>query len=466
MSKKLNRAIWFIDSLRQKIQKPLRNKTQFIDLNVDCKLLILEQMDFASLLSIAQVGKSYSILAADVFRWKFSMKTVILNDDSWLDVRNADDSDYEDSGLVESFGLSIISKTLEIFGLIPKSIEVPQFIFGDTILITKLKMGLTIFKHFGNDIKKLRLFYNYLNSEDSKALSKHINKYCGKSLEEFEINHCSANTLEVMLEPFERVKNVTFGYQLGRMGISTLPLNQLFPQLRRLSLNYIMDLNERYINCHLPHLEHLYVHVGVAKSFHGAHVIENKLETLIKRNPQIQSLTARSISPRFFKTINKFLPNLEYLAIYSFFFENERFHFDKVKKFTMKSSFGSQDNITFSHLEELSINCFDDCDDWFEFLGKHQTLTQFHIEHSTISDQTFEFLAMNLENLLEMSISLIHSTFMAPDTIINFLVNHRKIEKFTLGTCKESDMKIFVEHLGNGWNIEKHGKEVVFLRRN
>lgn len=58
------------------------NGTILTDMNVDCQLLILKELDFVSLINVAEVDEAYSALATNVFKRKFALKIIELRETS------------------------------------------------------------------------------------------------------------------------------------------------------------------------------------------------------------------------------------------------------------------------------------------------------------------------------------------------------------------------------------------------
>lgn len=212
---------------------------RFVDSPADCQLLILEQLDLYSLLSISQTSKELSCLAANVFARKFSKKTVVIGSLTPPD-HYYDDSDNDNS--LEEIGFGILSRTFNIFGWKSKHTEariIPEMIYGNLIEIKEVQLSLKFLRHFGNVIKKLRIYYSYLNVNETIIVSQSLNKYCAKSLFSLEISHGNRNTLKHMTRPFEHMESVYFAHQLYKMENVNVPMNQLFPQIRRLFLQRI-----------------------------------------------------------------------------------------------------------------------------------------------------------------------------------------------------------------------------------
>lgn len=443
--------------------KSQNDKTKLTDLGVESQLSILEQLDFFNLLRVAEVNQHFSILSADVFKRKFSNKMVMMlspSSDYYFD-----DIDYDDS--IENSSQEIISKVLHVIGFGTKPTKIPELVFGDLIRIDDFDLSLKTMKHFGGVMQRLSIYFNYLKSGDSKKISEFINKYCSKSLVHIHIEHCTRNSLEHMTQPFEKVENVNFGLEVEHLENVELSLNQLFPQLRRLSFESILRMSDTYIDGHLPNLEHLNITIAVRQNFEGARVIENNFAKFIGKNTQIRSIAMRNISPNFLKLTTTLLPNLQNITLYGHLFENDNIHFNEnLRKFVVKNGNFAPKNVTFSNLQELSINCYAaDCESWIEFLDKHKNLRQFHIEESQINDVLFTKLTLNLENLEEMSVSLLKGRFISANTIYRFMQDHERLLKFSLKACKPEDEQFLRQELENDWNINKCHRGLSFERK-
>lgn len=456
---------WLTESLKFKgHNNDHGNKTKFTDLCADIIFLIFEELDLYSLLNAAHTNQQLSFFAADTFRRKFGDKTVVIGSLTCPD-HYYDDSD-DDSSL-EGIGFEILSKVFNIFDWkSPEATIIPEMVYGDIIEVKDVELSLKLLKIFGIAIRKLRIYYRYLNSNQSMVVSQFINQFCAESLVHFEVSHCNGNTLNRMTRPFEKLESAYFAHQLDKMESSQFSFDKLFPNLRRLSLGFVKDLNERYIDCHLPNLKHFHLHMGFGETSQKSRTLEKKFERFIRKNPQIESIFLRNLSYQFLSILNVLLPNLKSLFLHTLYFESQMIRFDKLTKLTIRNCLGSPENILFSNLREFSMNCDENCKTWITFFGKHSNLRRLDIVKSNINDETLRNVTKRLTFLQEMSLCLSNGRFIRAETIVELMETHEHLRNFSITPCKMSDEHIFRSKLGSHWKIISNGELLCFEREN
>lgn len=427
-------------------------------MDVDCLLIILEYLDFKSLLNIAQTHKQFSLLAADIFRRKFSQMNIFIDGFSINDNLNA---------LSSKSG--IMSKALRLFGFKRKNSEV--IIIDNQIRIEHFDLLSEILKHFGKVITNLKIrndyFACYFESDVFKNYISLVNEYCSETLVHFSIDYCVKNTLEHMSKPFEQVESVSIGVYLNGIEDNVWPMNELFPQLKSLSLIQMKYLDGYYIDYHFPHLDHLYLYVDVAQDSEASQLIEVNTENLIRKNRMIRYIGLRNISPSFLQMINKQLSHLETLRLFEFNFHDVRIHFKNVTKFEMKDSYGSPDRFTFSKLKELHFNCKEElCNKWINFLSKNENISRLHIGYADINDEALKVLTTILPNLIEMSISFARGIFIYSNTILEFIENHNRLMRFDFEICSGYIEAFLMKELDDEWIITNYHRGLSLRRKN
>lgn len=431
----------------KKREIPQKNETNLDNLIIDCQLIILESLDFLSLLSISQVNRQLWMLAVFVFEKKFSKHTIEIKDGpSWNPTTNSEED-------VNHFVLNIIDiiSYLDPFGT-EEEIDRPPSVsmFDKLIQIHDYTLTLFILKYFGSVIKKLKVDYNFMNLDQSNIINGMINEYCVETLVEIQLNYCDENVMKSFTTPFENVKIVIFGMELGSIGNESLPLDRLFPNIKLLSVAISLALDETFFDFYLPTLERLYFRA----EHQSRDAIESKVEHLIKKNQQNEVL---NVSPKFLQITNQMLPDLESLYLVSFAMDGDSIHFENVKTFFMKNGlYSSPVNISFSVLEELQMSYYDNrFNAWSEFFTKHSNLSRLQIEESIASDihEQFDALTEELKNINE--ISIVCNGPIGIQSIARFLGGQRKkLEKMSLITIPDDDKEILRQRFEAQWNIE------------
>lgn len=421
----------------------LSSKIKLSDLNMDCMLTILDELDFVDLLGIAQVNKYFSILAAEVFRSKFSSNTIVLYNFVYEDERNSDGIYFK------SFERLCIVKREKVHRI--------TMVHDGQIQITDFQTGLKTLKYFGNAIQKLNIYTDDTDTEQSKILSRFLNEYCSESLIELWLDIIKGSAPLFMPKSFNKLTHITFGGFLPKMGRKTPPSNQTFPALTALTLN-LNDKGSDYLNSHFPHLKQL--NIMKLKRI-------DDINNLLAANSHIRCVSYHQKSPRSLKMISAILPKLENLTLWSFNLDDDddEIHFENVERFTMKDFFGSPKNLHFPKLREAHIPIGAYFDDSINFLREHKQLNRIELEFSNLNDTQFEKVTENLPNLVEISACSTGTNSIGIDTIVTFLENHNELMRFDLGNCRNNDKEILQEKLGNKWDFtdSRHG---ISLTRN
>lgn len=447
MNSSIGYTKWLIDKLKFKTRENANtNKTSWSSLNIDVQLLILEKLDFVDLLSACQTNKHLYELAVNVFTRKFSKNTIEIKDGpAW---HPSDDSDEDTNHFI--LNIMDILAHFDPFQT-EDEFETPPLVTTSNKLVQIQDFELTLLalKYFGRFIEKLKIDYSFMNEFQLNRINGMINEYCSESLIEIHLSNCEGYVLEVFTAPFKKIESVSLGMEMKTVGKS---LDQIFPNLKSLSLSLITILDESLIDCHLPYLEHLYFRV----EHNFRDTTESYVEILIRNNPQIRSIVLYNVSSRFLAIVNQLLSNLEHLTLWAFAMNGDDIHFENVKTFVMKNAlYSSPVNITFSNLEELHMSYYDNrFDAWLDFITKHPNLKRLHIEESVATDihERFGTLTDNLHSLDE--ISIVCQGSMSVEAVTKLIGDHENLMKLDLATLTDDVKETLRKELGSRWNIE------------
>lgn len=402
------------------------NGTILTDMNVDCQLLILKELDFVSLINVAEVDEAYSALAANVFKRKFALKIIELRETS--------------------------SKN-----------EVVEL--NDVIKIEKFNMISKVFNHFGQFISKVKLIYGRDQKYQSKQVFELVSHYSSTFLK-FYIESYDEFLLQNVQKPFYNAENVSFVGVFHKLGSESMKLNEMFPNMRQLSLVYLHVTDPSSIHLYFPYLKYLYVSFLRAKqSF-----TDNDIECLINKNPQIQSLSIYNGSMKFFKFVSENMPNLKTLSLPWKFRDylndgDSPIHFKTVKKLSIKYTINRfARNVTFDQLQELEFVCNPDFPDvWIDFLEKNTNLTKLSITNGEIYKIDLTKITSILPDLVE--VSFICGLDIDIESILKFLNLNTKLEKLNLKCdsnwlfreARSQDLQTQI-----GWKVIQNPNNVLF----
>lgn len=392
------------------------NQTNLADLNDDCKMLIFEQMEFNDLISMSEINHHFSALATDVFRQKFASKEI--------EVRQSLDDESLES--------------------------------DDNIQIGSLDEATKLFRHFGSLITRLKINYGTNDDCHAKEVISLANLHCD-TLRHLKINSFDENALEGVQKPFQTVEDLSMHGKFGKLGSDTLQLNEMFPRMRRWSVNYLRVSEEESMTLEFPNLEHFSVSFI---EFLG--ISEEVINDVIELNPQIQSISAESSSIEFVQFLSEHLSNLEHLELIWNNAQEIEFNgvisFKTVRSFNLTSLFGDfLGHIHFAQLEELkATHCSDYIDMLAIFMEKHSNLTKLNILEDELSDSQLKILIGKIPNLSEASL------FVGPDvsanTLIQLVSESIKLKQLNFSWQERPSYKVINElqsELLNEWNISK-----------
>lgn len=158
------------------------NKIQLIDIiNIDCQICILDQLDLQSLVNIAATNKHFHNLAIGVFNRKYGQQL------------------------------------LEIGCLYPEKL----LVLKDAVVINQ-DLVPQFLKVFSQLIKKLRIKYNLVPSNQQRRIGMLVNRFCSETIVEFSLAACNEGVFNTMTKPFKNVKTVAISGSLKNLGASEL----------------------------------------------------------------------------------------------------------------------------------------------------------------------------------------------------------------------------------------------------
>lgn len=403
-----------------------KNKTKFIDINMDVQFLILKHLSLMELISLVEaIPQSYS-LALKVIRHN-NYEIVICHN-----CPNIHQNYFENN----------IVKSVEIYNL-------------DLILNT-LKM-------YGSSIQQIVIRSDFSDNNGSMIIGRCINEYSSESLVHLRLGEIKEDTFARFTLPFKNLEHLTFTVANStQFKNGSLPMNQLFPKLRRLTTVWRSNVDYSFIDCHFPQLEWLYFEGSMS-----AWQQREQIESILKKNHQIRSISVRFFPKDFIKILNKALPNIESLSIDRIDVGTDAVHMANVNKFVIfDANSDSIRNLSFPKLESLELKYSPEhLDAWMEFFRKHQNLTKLYVFHP-LSWQTVQLteLTKDLTNLHEVRLGC--TNYISFEAISRFIDDHKRLMTFRFSKYRFNDEDWFqLRHrFENEWNFELIDDEWVLNR--
>lgn len=396
-------------------------KTQFGDLNVDCKLDIIEAMDFFSMLNLAQTNRFFRSLADITFRRKCRSKQFIIIHDE-KSKKNSSDCDDR----VE--------------------------------IVNDFSTTLNALKMFGHHMRRLSMVIPDTNSKKAQVITKYVNKYCSDSLTEFDLTTSDGSALHYMPKSFKNVEKVSFRLNIPSQGTETPLMNATFPAMRSLHLYFSTQfINNYYLCCYFPHLEELYEHQNYSPV----------IARVIRINPHIKSFTVRNLDNAYMRYVLDDLPNLQNLTLTGDFeMHRNEIVSESVTTFTLEDSLShGLERVHFPNLQELHIHFREGIYEmWTKFFRNHKNLSRLHLQYSEMNDVHFQGISTILTDLTEVSVTHLRGDMIGINTFIRFIQSHDKLMKFDVNLCTEKDKKTIRQELGNKWSYIENGERFSIQR--
>lgn len=398
-----------------------RNAIKFTDLNFDVLFQIIIDLDVIDLFNLARSSAKLSLPVTELFRRRYKNYRIEISNTC--------------STCAEPFVLTQCANG------------------EDRFYINDFQSAIGILTHFGHLISRLDVQNHKFNRNDSAAIIRCMNKYCVESLTQLNLDFIKCDTIEHLTAPLNNVEELSLIVEARRIKSGVLPLNQLFPTLKKLHLKLYSDLDYAFIYCNFSHLEHL----SVAAS-NNVWDRKDHVEELLRKNPNIRSFNARDFPNDYAKVISKHLHQLENLTLHEFDAGNDSIHFEHVKKLNLYAAASSSIvNLSLPRLESMEMFYSSKLlTEWMEFFRNHQNLKQlkiYQMESNAEMSVLLAELTAELHDLVEVTMEC--RTRVRAQSIIKFIENHEKLMKFELLNLnfRRSSLNILENRFENEWHI-------------
>lgn len=356
-------------------------------MNIDCTLIIFEQLSFDDLLNMALVNRNCGYLASDVFRRRFGQKPLKIAGDS------------PGSGFTD---------------------------FKYELMITDLPLLQKIFRSFGGSIEKMEIDLENIRKTHHKSLLEDVNIFCYKSLIELKVHKCHGNLFSRWNKPFEKLEKVQLFGELDTLQSKTLQINELFPVVRHFD-GFVKIGDLQSIDRHLEHLEHL----SLTFTAEEPHFV-----SLLKKNPQIKSIQTYMNSETTLRLVSKHLPQLEKID-FNLFPDSEA-HFENVKEAKIISrAIVSPAKISLESLQKLDLT-MDKCqlpDIWLDFIANMKELRNFKLNMGFFTNAQLSKLT-DMRSLTEVNIECAQDV--SVEAIVRFLQTNKQLKTVYLRKLPKS----------------------------
>lgn len=408
-----------------------------MDLNDDCLLLILEHLDFISLLSIAEINMRYKSLASEIAKPILRKKFVHIG--------------------------ILMEPHLQSPGIYDKEhfIQIKNHTYAEQVL-----------KSFGHLIQKLKLHNIYKDAYDAnRSIHKLINLHCAKSLIEITLYSSTKSLLDEFTNTFANVQRIF----IENTVYSERDLNEIFPAVRHLDF-VIFKLPQQplSVNVTFKYLESL----NLCLSPHGGFLSQIWAAELITKNPHIQRLKLEHASGRLIYIAADTIPKLEKLELVSvaYLYNQVPFNFRNVKELVVKDNFLESLflNLKFENIEELNTNNL--AESMFGetgFLITNKNLKKLRLVSDAtvtiyLNSDLFRQFARSNTTLQEIFIS--HAYNFELDTFLQFIDNNKQLQRLEIEFLRSVGRRAVPETLRDRvsdiWSIDEFSKNLILTKKN
>lgn len=353
----------------------------------------------------------------------------------------------------------ISHKTIEI--VFPSTYNGFVELTNDEIKISNFSTFTRFMTTCGRLIRKLKFSGYQTDSMRRQAVGRYINILCSKTLNELEISNFDANTTVDWHKPFENVEKVVL--RNGPInGNTATQFKWFFPKLRFLEFLENVEIEEKALLDHYPHLEHFSCHS------------ELDMTTFLYFNRQLRSLEMQKPQDStFLHYVRDKLPSLEHFVLNDldddFFVKNERgaAYFMNVKKFSVVLDLHGhvlphEFPFAFPQLQEFELIGFNVSEKWIEFIMELRQLKNLTIQWEQWGNKHWLGIANQMTHLVELNIDWKKGNEHAIKSLIR---NNRNLNKIVLQGIAADQRDHVNKVIGNDWQItSKNDIDVVFVR--
>lgn len=331
------------------------------------------------------------------------------------------------------------------------------------IVINDLYTATEIIKHIGPVINRIEVRNKYILKNESMIVNQFIDRYCAKSLIHLDLDSIKINTFETFTSPFNKLEELAFSVDVEKVRVGTLPLNDLFPNLKRLHMKFHSYIDFKFINYAFSKLEHLDLYASDI-----AWEQKRQIEAFVAKNLHVRSLEFSVADDYYIKDINEIFPHLENFTIQSFDVGNAIIRFDNVKHFTLKTPFApSIAKLSFPHLESLTFKYASTLfNEWMGFMRKHSNITHLDLtEFYKGTDVPLIELTAQLPELIVMKVT--SKKCACVDIISQLFDGHKKLMRMELkfDQCVRGNLEKISNQFDDEWLIDMSYDDIDYLPR-
>lgn len=393
---------------------------------------------------MAEVSDHFSMLSAGAFQHKYFNLQVVVGDDF----------EFPEESNANAFG--------GLFGIFRKK-EDKRFhadVSDTAIVLGDYDTILCTFKHFARVIRRLKLKASIISRNSvEEFMGNLLSKHPFDSLVDVAFEETNDEFFAYITKSLESVESVRFEGTFLRAVPRGLPLNELFPAVRRLELDSLTGGGLGFFNCNMPHLQHFSVG-GINQES------ESCFADVMLNNRQIQSVEVNDNYPNFVEKVNELLPQLETLTLTDFTPTNGCVRFENVTTFSTTLGYSSSHSLHFPRLQTFQFQFIQErFAEYLTFLGEHNHLSHLNVNHWDLNDSQFKQLTANLPNLAEITLEQrTRIKVLSTNVIREFLETHNHVMQLNVLNLPEACEIELHEQLKDMWIIKTVNRGLTFKR--
>lgn len=280
---------------------------------------------------------------------------------------------------------------------------------------------LNVLEFFGHLITKLKIDYEYINTNQSAKLNRCLNECCAHLLHDIELSHCDDEKLIRLHGPFTKVESITL--QFGNLRNDSMEFEKIFPAVRKLDLSEMFYTLPGCFERPFLHLESLKMEFWNGLYPQTLPVLEKRLQL----NPQLKHITFGHSNWNILRMLSKYVPMVQSVELNHFHdkstFEGEDIQFDhmKVFKINIKCEIHAEKiPIVFGNLEE--IECYEPLEKWIHIIENNKNLKKMHVDQ--LNDKQLIKISEELTHLEEITT---HFKALPVASVVRFLQQNKEL---------------------------------------
>lgn len=367
------------------------------------------------------------------------------------------------------------NRTIEHFGRLEYDVGEEAIVSDYDITIFDCDIFEKTLKRFGHLIEKMNIQLYRSDDMGRFKIAEDIGRYTSNSLKSIRLAFCSTKMVDKFQRTFTKLENLTISGDLSPSGAiysahrPLKKLNEVFPNVRKLSLDYMAISDPSVLDVTFESLSHLQINFLNVPYEATPDVYFNYTQPamlqLFKRNPLIQRFDLGGCySMGFVYMAAEHFYHLHELSIefapFKEKYDGPKMSFPNLKKLTLRQNGKFFKSATFPELRELFLTCAaKSCTD---FPKQNQNLIRLHIEGYNFKNETILQLDERAPNLEDLFIK--GNSGIDMKSVIEYVEESLNLKMFRFINKDDDVLKNLTNHFASGWNVARKNSVVTLER--